>query len=324
MGYRAIVLLLLATAPAGGFQLPPEIQLDRLVLRSERLVEADDLDAVVVAMDEAFALAAENELELPPGLRFEHARVAFAVGLLEVTKASVTEYLAMAGRDGESYDDALALLEDVDRILERRNAPECSPLPDGPACWMELTSHVECYVWNPAPQAAETAIWTGECSAGFAQGPGTLTWTYRDGEQEHEGNRRYGQPHGQSEVRGSEGWAEEGLHRFGTRQGTWTEKTAAGDVLEGPYVAGREDGHWVLSFADGQVEEGPFVDGERDGQWEIRRPDGAVERGSFRAGIRQGRWTREEPAPNPRICEIQVVDDEGVGEWECRTHGRDG
>ncbi len=294
------------------------------MLRSERLVETDELDAAVVAMEEAFALAAEHGLEPRSELRFEHARVAFAVGLLEAAKASVTGYLTAAGREGESYEAALALLEDVDRILERRDAPECAPLSEGAACWMELTSHPGCYLWNPAPQATETATWTGECSAGFAGGPGTVIWTYRDGEQEHKGNRRYGQPHGESVIRDSAGWEEEGPFRFGKRHGAWVERTADGAVLEGPYVDGEENGHWILSFADGQVEEGPFVDGERHGRWEIKPPDGAVERGAFRAGMRQGRWTREEPAPNSRICEIQVVDDEGVGEWECRTRGRDG
>ena len=49
-------------------------------------------------------------------------------------------------------------------------------------------------VWNFDPQPDETATWTGECSAGFAQGPGTLIWTYREGSQEHQASRRFGQP----------------------------------------------------------------------------------------------------------------------------------
>ena len=275
-------------APAGGHQLPPQVLLDQLLLRTERLLEADELGAVVEAMNEAFALAGEHELELPPDFRFKHARVTFAVGLLGAAKESVTEYLRVSSRDAESYLEAVELLEDVDRILERRNAPECSAEPEGSACWMELASHPACYVWNPNPQPDETAAWTGECSAGFAQGPGTLTWTNLDGSQEHEANRRFGQPHGESVIR--DDWVHEGPYVYGKRSGRWIEKTADGAVLEGPYVDGEENGHWVLTFADGQVEEGPFVDGKRNGRWVWRYPDGQVEEGPYVDGEQHGDW----------------------------------
>ena len=256
-----------AAAPGAGLQLPPQVLLDQLLLRTERLIEADDLDAAVEAMEEAFALAAEHELELPPDFRFEQARTEFAVGLLGAAKESVTAYLAVASREAESYLEAVALLEDVGRILERRDAPECSPQPGGSGCWMEMASHPGCYVWNSNPQPDETATWTGECSAGFAQGPGTLTWNHPENSQEHEASRRFGQPHGPSVVRVSEGWVDEGSHRFGKRHGAWIERTADGAVLEGPYVDGEENGHWILRFPDG-VEECPFVDGKFvEGDW---------------------------------------------------------
>ena len=95
----ALLIALLASGPAGGVQLPPEILLDQLLLRTERLIEADDLDAAVEVMEEASSLAAESELELPPDFRFEQARTAFAVGLLGAAKESVTEYLTVAGRE---------------------------------------------------------------------------------------------------------------------------------------------------------------------------------------------------------------------------------
>ena len=142
-----------AAASGAGLQLPPQVLLDQLLLRTERLIEADDLDAAVEAMDETSALAAEHELELPADFRFEQARTEFAVGLLGAAKESVTAYLAVASREAESYLEAVALLEDMGRILERRDAPECSPLPEGSGCWMELTSHPGCFVWNSRPAA---------------------------------------------------------------------------------------------------------------------------------------------------------------------------
>ena len=95
-----LVLSLLTCYPADGAQLPPEIRLDQLLVRTERLIEADDLDAAMEAMDEASALAAEHELELPPNFRFEQARTQFAVGLLGAAKESVTAYLSGRGPAG--------------------------------------------------------------------------------------------------------------------------------------------------------------------------------------------------------------------------------
>ena len=241
--HGALLIALLASEPIGGAQLPPETLVDQLLLRAERLIESDDLDAAVDAMEEVSALAAEHELELPPDFRFEQARTQFALGLLGAAKESLTAHLTVSGRETESYLDAVGLLDDVDRILERRDAPDCTPEPEGSECWMELASHPGCYVWNFDPQPDETATWTGECSAGFAKGPGTLTWIYHEGSQEHQASRRYGQPHGESLVRDSEGWVHEGSHRFGKRHGAWIERTADGDVLEGPYVDGEENGH---------------------------------------------------------------------------------
>ena len=299
-------------------QLPPEVRLDQLLLRVERLVEADDLDAAVRTMEEALAFGAEHELELPPDFRLDHSRTEFAVGLLGAAKESVTAYLAGASREAASYLGAVGLLEDVDRILERRDAPLCSPLPQGSPCWMELTSHPECYVWNPAPQATETATWTGECSAGFAQGPGTVTWTYRDGEQNLEGNWRYGQPHGESVIRDHAGWVSEGPYRFGKERGHWIVRFADGGMHEGPYMDGRRHGHWVLRFASGSVQEGPYEDGEKNGHWVLRFTDArGTQEGPYVNGTMQGHWVLGF-TDNRGIQEGPYMDGKMHGHWVLR------
>ena len=310
----ALNAVLLLPATAGAIQLPPEVLLDQLLLRTERLVEADHLDAAVQVMADAVALGEEHDLKLPSDFRFQHARVAFAVGLLGTAKESVAEYLTVASREAESYVEAVALLEEVDRILERRDAPECALLPEvQPACWMELASHPGCYVWNPNPQPDETVIWTGECSAGFVQGPGTLTWTPPEGSQEHEGNRRYGQPHGESVIRDSEGWVGQGPFVNGKRSGRWIEKTADGSVLEGPYVNDEENGHWVLRFASGAVHAGPYVDGERNGRWIDKDADGDIGEGPYVDGKRNGHWLQRFTDAN--IAEGPLADDKRNGHW---------
>ena len=303
-------------APAGGHQLPPQVLLDQLLLRTERLLEADELGAVVEAMEEGFALAGEHELELPPDFRFKHARVTFAVGLLGAAKESVTEYLTASTREAESYLDAVGLLEDVKRILERRDAQECSQEREGSACWMELASHPGCYVWNPNPQPDEIATWTGECFAGFAQGAGTLTWTNPEGSQEHEANRRFGRPHGESVIRDSDGWAHEGPFVYGARSGRWISRFADGAIHEGSYVDGNRNGHWIVKDADGDIGEGQYVDGERKGHWVQTFTDGNVAEGPFRDGERNGRWVWK--YPDGQVEEGPYVDGKRHGRWGVR------
>ncbi len=316
---RALLLLsLLISRPADAAQLPPEIRLDQLLLRTERLIEADDLDAAVQAMEEASALAAEHELELPPDFRFEHARMAFAVGLLGAARESVTEYLTVSGREAESYLEAVGLLEDVDRILERRDAPECTPEREGSECWMELASHPGCYVWNFDPRPDETATWTGECSSGFAQGPGTLIWTYREGSQEHQASRRFGRPHGESVIQYREGGVSEGPSRFGKRHGRWVLRFASGQVEEGPYMDGEKTGHWILRFTDTRgTQEGPYVDGTMHGHWILKfTDDRGIQEGQYQDGKMHGQWVL-------RFADGQVesgpyADGERHGRWRVR------
>lgn len=308
------IALLVTHAPAVSAQLPPEIVLDQLLLRAERLVEADDLDQAAQALEQAISFATQQDLERPPGMTFQHAQVAFAVGLLEAAKASVTEYLRNAGREGDFYDDALALLEDVDQILERRDAPDCDGQPEGSPCWTELANQPGCVVWNESRRPPETATWTGACSSGFASGTGTLTWEWPpDNRQEHEGEMRLGRQHGHWNMRFEHGNTGEGPYRFGKRHGDWLWKYPDGQVesgpyvddkqhghwviepadggrREGPYVDGKEHGHWVQRFAKGNVGEGPYADGERNGHWIWTYPDGQVESGPYLDGEQHGRW----------------------------------
>lgn len=278
-------------APGSGFQLPPQVLLDQLLLRTERLIEADDLDAAVRVMEEAFALAAEQELELPPDFRFKRARTAFAVGLLGAAKESLTAYLSVTSREAGSYLDAVGLLEDVDRILERRDAHNCDGQPEASSCWTELANQPGCFVWNESRRPPETAIWTGACSSGFATGPGTLSWQWPpDNRQEHEGAMRLGKKHGRWDMRFESGNIAEGRYRFGKRHGDWVWRYPDGQVESGPYVDDKQHGHWVQRFANGNVGEGPYADGERNGHWIWTYPDGQVESGPYLDGEQHGRW----------------------------------
>ena len=110
------------------------------------------------------------------------------MGLLGAAKESVAAYLAVASREAESYLEAVGLLEDVDRILERRDAPECIDPAGGlrRAGWNSpVIPGVSCGIASRSP--TETATWTGECSARFRARPRDtdLERTLR-AQQEHE------------------------------------------------------------------------------------------------------------------------------------------
>ena len=113
--------------PATATQLPPEIMVDRYLVRVDRLLAADDPGAALKAMNEILALQEEHDLELANDFPFRYARVAFAAGRTETAIASLNEYLVATGREGEFYREALQLLDSAEvrlarEAVERRRA----------------------------------------------------------------------------------------------------------------------------------------------------------------------------------------------------------
>ena len=115
-----------ATGP-GTTQLPPEILIDRHLVRAERLLRDGDPVAALEAMNEVLALQQEHDLVLPDAFNFEYAQVAYAAGRTEAAIAWLNQYLAAAGRQGAFYREALELLDSADvrreqEAAERRTA----------------------------------------------------------------------------------------------------------------------------------------------------------------------------------------------------------
>ena len=110
-----------ARAP-GTTQLPPEILVDRHLVRMERLLAADDPEAALEEMNEVLALQEEHDLVLENAFHFRYAGVAFAAGRTETAVASLNTYLVAAGREGEFYREALELLDSAELRLEREAA----------------------------------------------------------------------------------------------------------------------------------------------------------------------------------------------------------
>ena len=61
-----LIALLLMSVAAADAQLPPEIQVDRLLLRVERIVEAEETGEALEVVQEILTLQEEHGIQLPP------------------------------------------------------------------------------------------------------------------------------------------------------------------------------------------------------------------------------------------------------------------
>ena len=136
---KALMPALAARATPVNAQLPPEIMVDRHLIRAERLLANNDPGAALEAMNEILALQEEHDLVLNDDFRFQYAQVAFRAGQTEPAIASLNEYLVTAGRSAEFYQEALELLDSAEvRLLrdqeDRRRAEarfrDCAACPE--------------------------------------------------------------------------------------------------------------------------------------------------------------------------------------------------
>ena len=98
--------------------------------------------------------------------------------------------------------------------------------PSSEGLWMEIENHSGCYLWNPNPGDDETVRWSGECSEGFAEGRGEVTW--------------------------SSNAIEAGLFQGGQREGFHVISRPTGRRDEGPYVDGEQHGVWTYFDENGR------------------------------------------------------------------------
>ena len=192
--------------------------------------------------------------------------------------------------------------------------PVCTGSASSEGCWAEISNHPGCYLWNPGPREGFSAHWSGECSEGFAEGRGEVTWRWNDGSATDSGLFRGGRREGFHVIDWSDGERYEGSYVNGERQGTWTFIWEDGTRDVGPYVNGQRHGNWTESYADGSRGEGPYVNGERHGTWTIFREDGDVGRevGPYVNGERHGVWTGYDQSGN-RMGTVRFENGRQVG-----------
>lgn len=305
----------------GGFmvavaQLPPEIMVDRHLLRAERLMEDKDPKGAFDTMNKILALQEEHGLTLPEDFRIKYAQAALSAGRFQEVISAINTYLLEAGRESKFYRESLELLDDAEQIhawVETRRT--CAGRSNGSECWMEVTGQPDCFVWNPNLQPGATVAWAGECFGGRAQGQGTLKEVWKDGKQTSStGELQAGKKHGPWKERLADGaflegpyiqgrkngyWREElanvsshgGFYAEGKKHGNWSESQQAhgphhpGYSFSGPYVEGKRHGIWTENLEDGTYQKGPYVNGKRSGQWIVRKRDGGTEVHAYDNGV---------------------------------------
>ena len=120
----------------------------------EQLLGDRDPAAALEAMNEVLTLQEEHDLVLQDAFNFEYAQVAYAAGRTETAIAFVTQYLAVAGRQGEFYREALELLNSA----EVGSTPIDSAIP-----WAGWAFRDQSYYdsFIAEPRAARTQILLG-------------------------------------------------------------------------------------------------------------------------------------------------------------------
>ena len=111
-------VVMLAAAASGWAELPPEITIDRLLVRAERQAEEGEHRAALATLSEVLALVDEHDMAAPDAFWFRYAQAARVAGEHARAVELATRYLTASGRDGEHYRAALELLESSDREVQ--------------------------------------------------------------------------------------------------------------------------------------------------------------------------------------------------------------
>ena len=97
--------------------LPPEIQVDRLLVQAERETAEGNPWSAAYTLEQALQMYEEHGLEIPADFWIRYAQALQAAGLHEAAVDASTRYLQETGREGEHYQTALRLLDVAENDL---------------------------------------------------------------------------------------------------------------------------------------------------------------------------------------------------------------
>ncbi len=129
------LLGLTVPALAWGMQLPPQIQVDRYLVRAERQIEERDLTGAKDSLDGILELREQHAIEVPEDFPLMYARISLGLELYADAIEHATQYLTMVGREGDHYREALELLDRTETAMDeaaaaRRRAVERREITD--------------------------------------------------------------------------------------------------------------------------------------------------------------------------------------------------
>jgi len=117
-----VVVLLAASTSTGGNsqELPPEIQIDLLLVAAERYQQEGNPYAATEALENASKMYRQHELEIPSSHWVRHAQALHGQGRHEDAIGAATRYLQETGQDGEQYLTALRILDAAQATIVRQ------------------------------------------------------------------------------------------------------------------------------------------------------------------------------------------------------------
>ena len=118
------LLAVLGVSWSAGQDLPPEIQVDRLMVQAERESGDGDPWSAAGTLDRALELYEQHGIEIPVAFWIERAQTFQSAGMYERSVEAAVRYLREAGTEGEHYQAALVVLDTAEVSLEeaRRSA----------------------------------------------------------------------------------------------------------------------------------------------------------------------------------------------------------
>ena len=284
-------------------QLPSRVDADLQLRHMRQIVERQDHTEGYEFMEDNGQRGAEQHGDAIPEFYLRHGQVALLAGSPAIAGESAERYLRAVGAEGEYYEEALTLLEDLAKVQDQwGDHPHCDGDTVLISCWGPLgAERANCHFWVNFMYWNE-ASWSGRCVGGLAVSHGVLRLV-NDIEGAREERRH------------------EGTMSLGKREGTWRETNANVDEAEGAYVNNVRQGPWqVTASMDGTANAGriqrmTYVDGVEHGTRTIRWPsgeeltlpyvnglivgrsirtfaDGSELIGEFVHSIKEGVWTR--------------------------------
>ena len=111
-----LVAMLLALA-TGAAELPPEIQVDRLLVQVDREAADGNPWSAIFTLERVLSIYEEHGLEVPSDYWFRQADAYHRTGMHQRAVEAATRYLEEAGREGQHYRAALELLDAAEAAL---------------------------------------------------------------------------------------------------------------------------------------------------------------------------------------------------------------